>query len=183
MTVPDEVVQEKLRKLKKSFADEYNHQPAVISEPFIMVANFLATESMEETVIRWSHRVCSQFQSFEVELNNFSGVPSHTIFLRIQNQAPFKLLASNLKVIDQYIRSNGGTEARFVSRAQLAIAENLETSVYTKAMLDYSAKLFHEKFLLTELLLLKRNSRFDQCRQVNVFRLYPPDVNKHQEVA
>jgi hypothetical protein len=183
VAVPPEHIANKVAELKKTFAEEYGLTNSFVSEPCIQVGNFFAVESMEETIIRWTHRVCSQVRGFEVVLNNYSGIPSHTIFLRIQDHSPFKSLSSNLKVIDEYIRSNGYTEARFVTRPYLPIAEELEPAVYTKAMLEYSGRLFHDEFFVSELLLLKRRSRFEPSRQVNVFGLFPPDTNSSPQVA
>ena len=42
----------------------YKQKIAVKTKPHITIANFLAKESMEETLIRWIHRICSQHKSF-----------------------------------------------------------------------------------------------------------------------
>jgi 2'-5' RNA ligase len=180
---PDENVDNKITEEKKIFFNTYKQRLAVKTKPHITIANFLATESMEETVIRWIHRVCSQCKSFPVTLNNYSGFPPDTIYVRIQDHSPFKQLAAQLKVIDHYVRSNGCPEARLIYHPHLTIAGGLDSNVYNKAMADYSQKIFHESFLLTELLLLKRNNQFDTCKQVNVFRFYPPDTNIYNQVA
>lgn len=180
---PDSNVSNKIADVKQSFFKDYNQKISDITKPNITVASFLAMESMEETLIRWIHRICSQQKSFMVTLNNYSGFPPHTIYLRVQDPAPFKQLASQLKVIDQYIQSNGCPQANFIYRPYLSIARSLDNTVYNKAMPDYSQKTFHETFQLTELLLLKRINEFDHCRQVNVFRFYPPDTNIYNEVA
>lgn len=180
---PAEEVYNKLLDVKQSFFDEYKEKIAIKTKPHITVANFLATESMEETLIRWIQRICSQHKSFTVTLNNYSGFPPHTIFVRVQDHEPFKQLAARLKIIDQYIRSNGCPEARFITRPHVTIARRLDDHVYNKAMPDFSQKTFHETFELTELVLLKRSNQFESCKQVNVFRFYPPDTNMYNEVA
>lgn len=180
---PDSTVYNKIVDIEQSFFDAYKQKIAVKTKPHITVANFLARESMEETIIRYIHRICSQYKSFPVALNNYSGFPPHTIYIRIQDHAPFEQLASQLKVVDQYVRSNGCPEARLIFRPHLTIARGLDDSVYNKAMFDYSQKTFHEIFQLTELILLKRSNQFDACKQVNVFRFYPPDTNMYSEVA
>ena len=180
---PDENVYNKIMDVKQAFFDVYKQKIAIKTKPHITVANFLAMESMEETLIRYIHRICSQYMSFDVTLNNYSGFPSHTIYARIQDHAPFKQLAVQLNVIDQYVRSNGCPEARLIFRPHLTIARGLDNNVYNKAMLDYSEKTFHETFQLTELVLLKRNNQFDACKEVNVFRFYPPDTNMYNQVA
>jgi 2'-5' RNA ligase len=180
---PDTNVYNKIIEEKQSFCEAYKHKIAIKTKPHISVANFLAKESMEETLIRYIHRVCSKHKGFTVTLNNYSGFPPHTVYVRIQDPEPFKQLAVQLKVIDQYVQANGCPEARLIYRPHLTIARGLNNSVYNKAMLDYSQKTFHETFQLNELVLLKRSNQFDSCKQVNVFRFYPPDTNMYNEVA
>ena len=180
---PDQNVCDKVGQEKQVFFDTYKQGVALQNPPHIKIANFHANESMEETVIRWIQRICSQHKSFLVSLNNYSGFPPHTIYLRIQDHNPFKQLADQLVVIDEYVRSNGYPQARLVYRPHVTIAKGLGNNVYDRAMSDYSQKTFHETFMMEELVLLKRNNRFDTCKQVNLFRFYPPDTNMYNRVA
>jgi 2'-5' RNA ligase len=180
---PDADVNNKIVDMKQSFVDVYKQKIAIKTKPHITIANFLAKESMEETLIRYIHRICKQYKSFAVTLNNYSGFPPNKIYVRVQDHEPFKQLASQLKVIDQYVQANGCPQARITLRPHLTIAGGLDIDVYNRAMLDYSQKTFHETFQLTELVLLKRSNQFDHCRQVNIFCLYPPDINTYNAVA
>ena len=179
---PGEDICKKITQDKESFYKTYHGTSLDKIKPHIEIAEFFATESMEETVIRWIQRVCNQIISFPVTLNNFSGFPPDTIYVRIHDQ-PFKQLIVLLKVINEYVRSNGCPEVKFVNRPHLHIAKGISEDVYNKAMPDYSRKTFHEIFWATELVLLKRDHQFDECRQVNVFRFYPPDTNMHGQLA
>jgi len=180
---PDTNVYNKIVDVKQSFFDVYKQKIPIKTKPHITAANFLGRESMEETLIRWIHRICSQHKCFNVTLNNYSGFPPHSIYVRVQDHAPFKHLAAQLKVIDEYVRSNGCPGARLITRPHLTIARRLDNNLYNKAMLDYSQKTFHETFQLTELVLLKRSNQFDSLKEVNVFHFYPPDTNMYNEVA
>lgn len=180
---PDDNVHNRIVEVKQAFFDVYKHKLAIKTRPHITVASFLAKESMEETLIRYIHRVCSQHKSFTVTLNNYSGFPPHTIYVRVQDAEPLRRLAVQLKVVDEYIQSNGCPPATLIYRPHLTIARGLDENLYNKAMLDYSQRSFHESFRLNELVLLKRSNQFDTCKQVNVFRFYPPDTNMYSEVA
>ena len=180
---PDGQVCNKLAAEKQDFCDRYHHKSAIQLKPYITVGGFLAQEGMESTIIKWMQRICSMHPSFPVVLNNYSGFPDHTIYLRVQNPGPFQELAFRLKAIDNYIRSNNCPSLRLTSRPHLSIAAKLPANVYDKAMPEYSRRTFHETFMVTELLLLKRMNEYDTCRHVNVFRFYPPDVNSYNRVA
>ena len=153
--------------------EEYDLRISVRNKPHITVAVFQAGEGMEETLLRWIQRICGRRQSFEVMLNNYSGIPPHTIYLRIQDPAPFRQLAHELGAIDDFIRSSGCPPVHLIPQPYLSIAGGLTEQVYGRAMPDYSRKTFNGSFRVKELVLLKRDHPFDSCKSVNVFRLSP----------
>jgi hypothetical protein len=108
-----------------------------------------------------------------VTLNNYSGFPPHTIYLRVQDPRPFRELAEQLATIDDFIRSSGWPPAELISNPYLSIAGSLTEQVYSRAMPDYSRKDFHDSFGVSELVLLKREHAFDACRTVNIFHFAP----------
>ncbi len=170
---PDAAVNNKICREKQNFYNEYGQKVSIKTQPHITVANFIALEAMEETIIRYIHRICSNRQSFNVSLNNYSGFPPHTVYLRVQDAQPFKELANELSVIDSYVRANGCPPAHLIKTPHLTIARRIPENVYQKALKDYSQKIFHETFLVDELLLLRRSNQYDACKTVNVFRLQP----------
>lgn len=171
---PEVGVWQQVMDEKASFFNEYREVSAIQAKPHITIANFLAKEEMEDTVLRWMHRIISSHKAFTVALNNYSGFPNaNTIYLRVQDHQPFKQLAKELKVIDELVRDNGLPKAHLISNPHMTIARRLNKPVYEKAMLQYSNKDFHAEFEVKELLLLKRTRQFDSCKQVNVFRLQP----------
>jgi 2'-5' RNA ligase len=171
---PEQDVWQQVMDEKTSFFNEYREVDALHGKPHITLANFLAKEEMEETLLRWMHRIISTKKAFTVSLNNYGGFPNaNTIYLRVQDHQPFKQLAKELKVIDQLVKDNGLPKAHLISTPHMTIAKRIDPFVYEKAMLDYSQKEFHAEFTVNELVLLKRNHQFDKCKQVNVFRLLP----------
>jgi 2'-5' RNA ligase len=143
------------------------------NKPHITLAAFQAGEETEDTVIRWIQRICHQRRSFDIALNNYSGIPPHTIYLRVQDPQPLRDLMQQLQAIDEFIRSSGWPPVNLTGRLYLSIAGGLTEKVYNKAMPDYSRKTFHGIFRVDELVLLKRRHSFDPCKTVNVFRLSP----------
>ena len=169
---PNEEIFNQLKAEKENFSSEYNVNIAKKTLPHITIANFLAKETMEETLIKWMHKIISTHHSFDVMLNNFSGFPSSkTVYARIQNHEPFTQLAASLKTINTYINDNGFPNAKFINHPHLTIARSLQQSVYEKAIMDYSHKTFNASFMVDELILLKRATQFDKCKQVSVFKL------------
>ncbi len=180
---PDRPVYNKVIEEKEQFAVAYDQKIASKTKPHITIANFLASEPMESTIIRWLQRICGAQQSFTVTLNNYSGFPPHTIYLRVQDPQPFEQLAKQLKTVDDFIRASACPPARLITRPHLSIARRLPEQVYNKAMMDYAQKTFHESFMLDELLLLRRQHQFDTCKTVQIFRLRPTENNILSDVA
>lgn len=174
---PDDEVYHKVSAEKQIFCRLYKQKVAVKTKPHITLANFMAREEMEETLIRWIRRVSIQQKSFPVTLNNFSGFPGHTIYLRVQDHQPFKQLATQLKVIDSYVKSNGCPIVKYSYHPHLSIARRLPENVYERALIDYSQKTFCESFMVHELVLLRRAHQFDSCKVINIFRLLPAENN------
>lgn len=169
---PDMEVYSKVLAEKQSFNALYQHKNGERSKPYISIAGFVARESMEETLIRWIQRVCSNQKSFNVTLNNFSGIPPHTVYLRVQDHLPFNLLTQKLSVINEYIQSNGCPPVRWTGRPHLSFSGYLSEEVYEVAMRDYSHRSFCETFIANELVLLRKGAG-DSWKIVNVFGLLP----------
>jgi hypothetical protein len=170
---PDSEVYKKIESEKQVFYNEFKERVAIKTKPHITVANFLARESMEETLIRWIQRICNLREQFTVTLNNYSGFPAHTIYLRVQNEKPFQQLAKQLKVVNTYVSSCSCPPMKLISKPHLSIARRLSEEVYFKALTQYSHKSFHESFVVNELLLLRRENQFDDGKRINVFGLPP----------
>ena len=170
---PDAAVHDKLIQEKQRFTLQYHAPIAEKTKPHITVANFLAKEEMESTIIRWMHRIISNQQRFRVTLDRYCGYKPHTIYVRVQDHQPFQQLARELQVVDQYVRGYGCPEMRLITRPHMTIARRLSASVYQQAEADYAQKDFQASFEVNELVLLRRTHQFDACKQVNVFGLRP----------
>lgn len=164
-------VYEQINEEKQNFCNTYHEKVAIKTRPHITVAAFFVKEEMESTIIRYMHRIFSMQKSFDVMLNNYSGFPPHTVYARVQNHEPFKQLADSLKVVEQYIKGNDCPPMHLIKYPHVPIARRLKQNVYEKAMFEYSQKTFNASFTVNELILLKRQTQFDKCQQVNVFKL------------
>jgi 2'-5' RNA ligase len=172
---PDKEVFEKVMAEKQVFYDEYREKIAIKTRPHITLANFFAKEAMEDTIIRWMRGIFSKQKSFMVTLNNYSGFPPHTIYLRVQNPMPFQQLAKELKVVNTYVSSCSCPPMKLISNPHVSIARRLPEEIYFKALTQYAHKSFHESFMVSELLLLRRKHQYDTCKTINVFALQSGD--------
>lgn len=174
---PNEHVYNKIMTEKQAFYEQFKEKRAIKTKPHITIANFLAREAMEETIIRYVQRICNQQPAFDVMLNNYSGFPPHTIYIRVQNQLPFRLLAKELKAVRDYVHSCSCPPVKLITNPHVSIARSLPEDVYFKALMQYSQKTFHETFTVNELVLLRRSNQLDSCKSINVFYLKPSQNN------
>ncbi|WP_276480615.1 2'-5' RNA ligase family protein [Paraflavitalea pollutisoli] len=179
---PDVPVRDKVAAEKQSFYDAFREKSSIGTGAHIIVASFLAREEMEGTLIRWIQRICDQVHPFRVTLNNYSGFPPHTIYLRVQDPTPFLHLNQQLKAVDDLVRSSSCPPVRLMAKPHLSLARRLPEPVYTKAMFCYSQKDFHETFMAQDLRLLRRAHQFDDCKMVNKFP-FSPGSQPWSEVA
>ncbi len=173
---PGEAVNEKVMVEKKYFEDKYEAEITTKTLPHISIANFLSKEILEDRIGRLLQNICNQQFSFSVELNNFSGFPTHAIFIRVQNSQPFKRLADRLQTLNDLLQVNECPPLQLSSKPHLIIARQLDEEIYNVAIKEYAAKEFHEQFSVDKLALLKRDSRYKKWQHVNYFYL-PPERN------
>jgi len=170
---PSEEVHAKILDEKKIFETKYEQETDTRFYPHITIANFLAKEAMEGTFIRWIQNICSLQKSFTVTLNNYSGFPSSGLYLRIQNEEPFKRLANALKILDGFMQSNDCPPLKLVSKPHVTFATGLSQYSFDNAMQEYARKTFHESFRAEKLVLLKRDA-YMKCHLINTFILPSP---------
>jgi 2'-5' RNA ligase len=173
IAAPCREVMQKVMQEKEMFNKQYLRNDAVQGKPGITISNFFAREEMEDTMVRWMQRIVGEQKSFPVMLNNYSGCPPHTVFLRVQDPSPFKLVALQLKPIDSYITTNGCPPVKFVSYPHLTIARGLAAEVYERAIREYAEKEFNVSFNIERLVLLRRGNGREAGREVAVFHLQP----------
>lgn len=154
----------------------YLQKPQPIS-PAITLASFNAYEQMEETICRYLQRLFSREQSFVLQINNYSGQPPGTLFLRIQNQRMLKSLAAKLKVIDNYLESCGSPPITLLTSAQLVVATQLPNHLFTTIMMQYAHHTFYDELEVNELVLI-RDTPGEQAKKINLFKL-PPCLSLH----
>ena len=177
---PDKNVTDKINEERSVFNAAYKFKPRHSLKPQILITSFFASEGMESTVVRWLQKICSLEQGFKLTVNNYSGFPTDTIFLRIQDATPLQDFVKQLSAMKDFIQP---ASSGFFRRPYIPIAAQLPENIYEKALSDYSRKLFHESFQVKELILLKRKDSFDSLRTVQVYGLLPAGNDLFNKVA
>lgn len=173
---PAKEVVERVMQEKNHFSKTYDWPAASTVLPYITVSNFIAWNRMEDTLIRWMQRIVAEQNSFSVSLNNYSGFPSHTVFLSVSEKNSFKELVTRLKVVAEYIKQdNPKFPVRLISNPHITIARGLSAAVYQQAIKEYSAKNFISSFIVTRLELLRRSNGYEKYNSVAQFYFKPTE--------
>jgi 2'-5' RNA ligase len=170
---PSLEVIEKINEEKEKFRSTYLDSAAIIGKPHITIATFLATDAMKPTLIRWIQNICNAHSRFPVLLRNFGGVVPETIYLKVQNEEPFKQLGKSVKALDHFIRANECTPLKLSPKPHLTIARGMLEETYFKAIPTYLQRPFQQSFVATKLTLIKRATSNGRCETVQVFPLAP----------
>jgi hypothetical protein len=172
MAYPDmetgETIKAEQQYLSRQYATNIPEQPTGI-----LVAQFMAREDMEATLIRWMHRIISTQQSFNVSMQGFGALSSKQLYLRVQEQEPFQLLANSLQVVDQYIRSYDCPPAKRYTHPYLPLTNAVSDQVFHQVVEEYAVRKISLGFEVKELLLIRKQHEQDAGKQINVFRLQP----------
>lgn len=139
----------------------------------IVVAEFMAREDMEATLIRWMHRIISTQSSFQISIQGFGALSSRQLYLRVQEQQPFQQLANAMQVVDQYIRSYDCPPAKRFTHPYLPLTEAVPDQEFKKVVDEYAERKLDVSFEVKELLLIRNSQDAETGKQINLFRLQP----------
>lgn len=155
---PDDTVVQNIEEEKRFLHHNFFLQPKKDPKPHITIGSFLAKEIMEETLERWIQNICQLQSAFELALNNFSGFPTGTIYLRIQDNRPLLKLAAALNMLDGFIQANDCPPVCIERKPHLVIAHELPATVYDPAIKAFAGRSFFGSFRVEKIYLLKTDA-------------------------
>jgi hypothetical protein len=133
--------------------------PLTVQNQGIVIAGFSASLRMEDTLMRWTQRICSQLNADEMVFNNFSGIPPHTLLLRVQDPAPMRKLVDALRKLDMYLTGNDQAPLQSAQRFYLPVLENIPTKSYNNIVYRFGRCEWHGTSPISQLVLQKSNGR------------------------
>lgn len=153
---PHEELWQKILKIKREFADNYNAPTAVWGKPHLTLVKFQQIEMMEERIVNRLKTVSMGYHPFKVELKNFGSFPSHSIYITVTTKLPVQNLVKEIRSAQQLMKMDKEHKPHFLDEPHFAIARKLVPWQYEKAWLEYSQRQFTGRFIADGMLLLKR---------------------------
>ncbi|NIM35089.1 MAG: hypothetical protein GTN67_06560 [Hydrotalea flava] len=151
VVLPDCITQMLLQQ-QAFFTAQYGY---VCSTPRLIMASFKADEALEDTLLRYLHRIAGILRSLPLTFNNYSGMPEHSVYVRLQEYMAFGQWVQALQPIANYILDNGFPKMQIIQRPHIPLAAALPPNVYRKAITHYAQQVFYAAFTATEWVLLK----------------------------
>jgi hypothetical protein len=146
--------------------------------PEMVIARFSAMEDMEDTLLRWLHRIVGQQEAFSVVFNNYGSMPGSPLYLRLQDPGPFREISTGLKSLDAVLKSNGAASVQVFHHPRLLITKKISEQQHMEILLDFSGRIFHEEMAVEEILLVKTGAGEMVARVVSRLMLVPKGLKR-----
>ncbi|MEI7669724.1 MAG: DNA polymerase IV [Pseudomonadota bacterium] len=134
---------------------------------YITLINFMMTEPEENKIIHGIDEVVNFHEPFEVMLNKFEHLKTHTLFLSVENISPIILLLRSLKEKLNLLSSR----SFFSWKPHLTISKNLPEIEFNKAVQYFEQLTFDAKFIAQNILLMKHDGAYSSYETVKEFQL------------
>lgn len=153
---PNEDVLQKIENLKSDFREKYKLEASFSSRPALTLARFIQFEMTEIRLVQRLHNLAKGFRPFNVELNGFGSLPTHTLYINIESKRTIQTLIKELTSERQLMTLNAQNKPHFMNDPHFILAGKLSPGQYKKSMLYYSHQQFKSRFIAEEMILLKR---------------------------
>lgn len=147
---------------------------AFTGKPEIELARFEALHRMEDTLSRWTQRLCSESPAFSLEVNNFSGLPPQTIFARLANAAPLKKLLIQFRKLDMYLTGNDMPPIQSKGRFTINLSHRVPEHFFDKLLYKTGKIEFHDNVVINAIHL--QQMKGGDWHAIRTFNLHPSTI-------
>lgn len=153
---PDDNTYDKLMEEKKRFAQLFDCSHILSSKPHITMVRFSNKKENEPLIMNYLKRKISAFAPFSIQLDGFGAFPTHTIFAKVATRSIFTNIIKSLKSETKKLQGHSAESVHFITEPHMTIARSLQHWQYEKGWLEWRHVPFSARFLVSELLLLKK---------------------------
>jgi hypothetical protein len=132
------------------------------------LARFEGTERLEDTLCRWTQRICGQLAPLQLDINNFGGIPPNQVYARILDPGPIRKLVGDLRKLDLYLTGNGNAPLEATNRYMVSIGEKINPRDFDHILYKLGRIEFREMLKVVGLSLQRKEYK----QWVNVRQFY-----------
>lgn len=155
---PHEELWNRIKNLKKEFAEKFDAPMAEWTKPHITIAKFTQYEMMEQRIINRLKSISMGLPAFKVEMKDFGSFPSHTIYINILSKIPIVNAVKAVRQAQRLMKINKDITPHFITEPHLTICRKLLPWQYEKAWLEYEHKNFTGRFIADKMKLLRKRA-------------------------
>ncbi|RYG23600.1 MAG: 2'-5' RNA ligase family protein [Chitinophagaceae bacterium] len=153
---PNEDLRKRIINVRKEFNDKFQPAMPLSGKPHLALVHFVSWEMMEEKIVNRFHHIAMGITPFKIELKDFAGFPSHTIYLNVATKTPVQNLVKELRTAQKLMKADPEHDPHFIAEPFIPVARKLLPWQYEKGWLEYSHSHFSAKIVADGMLLLKR---------------------------
>ena len=154
---PHEDLRNRIKGIKKDFADAYRSTAGLYDKPVITLAIFKQYALTEDRIIQHLHTIAMGAKPLKIEMKGFGSFPTHTIYINVTSKLPLQGLVKQVRSSCQgLMKLDADNKPHFLSEPHINIARKLQPWQYEKGWLEYSHRSFTGRFIADAMLLLKR---------------------------
>ena len=165
---PHDELGNKIMDIKKEFAKKFEAPSAEWGKPHIPLIKFSQLQLMEERIVNRFRMIAMAMPAFKVELKDFGGFPSHTIYINVNTKVATQMLVKSLKPAQNLLKTKE-QKPHFIEDSYITIARQLLPWQYEKGWLEYKNRHFSGRFIAKDMLLLKRPEGLKSYQPVQRF--------------
>jgi 2'-5' RNA ligase len=153
---PEEHLQERIARVRQTLSEKTGI-PVRDGKTHILLARWKAWDMMEERLLQRLRVLAMEQYPFQVQMEDFKGLPSHTVCVQVPTREPILRLVAGIRKHKRLMRSVD-SDPYFISDPYLSLARNLTAVQYEQAMQVLGSRHFHASFVAGAMLLLKRRA-------------------------
>lgn len=168
---PPAALVEKIKAVKKQFAEKYDCPSALKSRSQIVLIRFQQYEMLEQKILHRLQVQAAAQHSFIVELTDFESLPTHSIFIHIRTKTQITELVKSFRPMQQLLKIDKDRKPHFITDPYINIAVKLLPWQYEKGWLELSNTHFSGRFVAEQLVLLRRRAGEGKYETLKKFQL------------
>lgn len=149
----------KIIQVKQVFADKFKNENALYIKPHLALVKFSQFAMAEERIVNKLKALSMGLTPVKIELKDFGNYPSHTIFVNVTSKIQIEILVKSIRInMQQLMRADKDNKPYFIMQPNFNIGQKLLPWQFEKAWLEYSHRQFTGRFIVDEMLLLRRKN-------------------------
>jgi len=153
-----EALQQKVLAVRQTLHEKYGVKPSFELKPSLTVLRCHAFEKGEPKLLEKLQLAALQTAPFKVELEDYAGYPTHTIYINVTTKSPFNELSKELKK-SKWLMQVPQHAPFFINEPHLMIAQRLKPKEFTNMWNECEHRQFTGRFIADSVLLLKRSEQ------------------------